>query len=82
MAAFFKNCYYAFEKSRQVCVLFSALVTYRSSRLEVFFKIGALKKFAKFTGRLLCRSFFFDKAASFFYRTLRGTATENNRFMS
>ena len=28
---------------------------------EVFFKIGVLKNFAKFTGKNLCPSVFFDK---------------------
>ena len=30
--------------------------THRSSSSEVFFKIGALKNFAKFTGKHLCSS--------------------------
>ena len=35
----------------------------RSSRPEVFFKKGALTKFAKFTGKHLCQSLFFNKVA-------------------
>ena len=30
---------------------------------QIFFKIGALKNFAKFTGKDLCRSLIFDKVA-------------------
>ena len=36
---------------------------YRSSRPEVFCEIGALKNFAKFTGKHLCQSHFFNKVA-------------------
>ena len=32
--------------------------TFRSSRLQMFFKIGVLKSFANFTGKYLCRSLF------------------------
>ena len=35
----------------------------RSSRQEVFFKKGILRNFAKFTGKRLCQSLFFDKVA-------------------
>ena len=35
----------------------------RSSRSEMFFKIGIPKNFAKFTGKHLCQSHFFDKVA-------------------
>ena len=35
---------------------------FRSSRLEVLCKKGVLKSFAKFTGKSLCQSFFFDRA--------------------
>ena len=34
---------------------------YRSSRPELFCKKGALKNFAKFTGKHLCKSLFFNK---------------------
>ena len=37
--------------------------SYRSSHPEVFFKKGILKNFAKFTGKRLCYSLFFDKVA-------------------
>ena len=36
---------------------------YRSSRLEVFCKKGVLRNFAKFTGKHLCQSLFFNKVA-------------------
>ena len=35
----------------------------RSSRPEVFCKKGVLKKFAKFSGKHLCQSLFFNKVA-------------------
>ena len=45
----------------------------RSSSPEVFCKKGVLKTFAKFTGKHLCQSLFFNKVAgfknTFFYRT-------------
>ena len=34
---------------------------FRSSCLQMFFKIGVLKIFAKFTGKHLCRSLFFNR---------------------
>ena len=36
---------------------------YRSSRSEVFCKKEVLRNFAKFTGKHLCQSFFFNKVA-------------------
>ena len=36
---------------------------FRSSRPEVFCKKGVLKNFAKFKGKHLCQSLFFDKVA-------------------
>ena len=35
----------------------------RSSRTEVFYKTGVLRKFAKFIGKHLCKSLFFNKVA-------------------
>ena len=47
--------------------------SFRSSRPEVFCKKGVLRDFAKFTGKHLCHSLFFNKVAglknSFSYRT-------------
>ena len=37
------------------------LYTFRSSRLQMFFKIGLLKSFANFTEKHLCWSLFFKK---------------------
>ena len=37
---------------------------YRSSRPEVFCKKGVLRNFAKFTGKYLCQSLFFNKVTS------------------
>ena len=39
------------------------LHTFRSSCLQMFFKIGVLKSFANFTGKHLCWSFFLKKLA-------------------
>ena len=44
--------------------------TYRSSRLEVFFKKGVLRNFAKFTEKHLCQSLFFNKVAGLSPATL------------
>ena len=61
--------------------------TARSSRKEVFCKKGVLGNFAKFTGKHLCQSIFFNKVAdlrtqvrkisknTFFYRTPLVTAS-------
>ena len=35
----------------------------RSSRPEVFYKKGVLRNFAKFTGKHLCQSIFFNEVA-------------------
>ena len=39
------------------------LQKYRSSRLEVFCRKGALRNFEKFTGKQLCHSLLFNKVA-------------------
>ena len=39
------------------------LISYRSSRLEVFCKKVVLWNFAKFTGKHLCQTLFFNKVA-------------------
>ena len=38
-------------------------ITFRSSRKEVFCKKGVLRNFAKFTGKHLCQSLFFNNVA-------------------
>ena len=43
---------------------------FRSSRPEVFCKKGVLRNFAKFTGKHLCQSLFFDKVAGLRAATL------------
>ena len=42
----------------------------RSSRPEVFCKKGVLRNFAKLTGKHLCQSFFFNKAATLLKKRL------------
>ena len=39
------------------------IIIWRSSRPEVFCEKGLLRKFAKFTGKHLCQSLFFNKVA-------------------
>ena len=39
------------------------IMNYKTSRLEVFSRKGVLRNFAKFTGKYLCQSLFFYKAA-------------------
>ena len=41
----------------------NVVITDRSSRPEVFCKKGVLRNFAKFTGKHLCQSLFFNKVA-------------------
>ena len=38
-------------------------IHHRSIRPDVFCKTGVLRNFAKFTGKHLCQSIFFDKVA-------------------
>ena len=40
-------------------------IQFRSSRLQMFFKIGRLKYFANFTGKHLCWSLFSIKSQAF-----------------
>ena len=42
---------------------FHMMPTFRSSRPEVFCEKGVLRNFAKFTGKRLCQSLFFNKVA-------------------
>ena len=49
-----------FENERHKSV---SCVDFRSSRPEVFYKKRVLRDFAKFTGKHLCQSLFFDKVA-------------------
>ena len=48
----------------------SQLYQNRSSRPEVFCKKGSLRNFAKFTGKHLCQSLFFNKVAGVSKETL------------
>ena len=55
------NCFYI---SLVLCLrCFTFLAINESSRPELFCKKGVLRKFAKFTGKHLCQSLFFDKIA-------------------
>ena len=72
----------------------STLAKYRNSRPAVFCKKGALKNFAKFTGKYLCQSLFKKETLTqvffcefceifkniYFYRTPLVAASENSLF--
>ena len=49
------------KKNKNVVTL-DALV-FRSSSLQMFYKIGVLENFAKFTEKLLCQGLYFNKVA-------------------
>ena len=58
------NIYFVWVQRINFSKKLSVLVTtLRSSRPEVFCKKGVLRNFAKFTGKHLCQSLFFNKAA-------------------
>ena len=42
---------------------YSAMIAIKKQPPQVFYKKDGLKNFAKFTGKHLCRSLFFDKVA-------------------
>ena len=48
------------------------LKTYRSSCPEAFCKKGVLRNFAKFTGKHLCQSPFFNKVVDLFFNKVEG----------
>ena len=48
---------------RDSSALLDYITKYRSSHTEVFRKKGFLKNFSKFTGKHLCQSLLFNKAA-------------------
>ena len=50
-----------FKERKITSTKFYSILLNRSSRLEVFCKKGVLKNFAKFTGKHLCQSLFFNK---------------------
>ena len=52
----------------------------RSSRSEVFCKKGVLRNFAKFIGKRLCQSLFFDKVAGLRPATLLKKRLWHRRF--
>ena len=52
-------CYKSTIKSN--CILLLCHVRVRSSRHELFWKKSILRHFAKFTGKRLCQSLFFEK---------------------
>ena len=63
--------------SRESAVFEYVETMYRSIRPEVFFQKGVLRNFAKFTGKHLCQSLFFNKVAGLkaMAQTLRETGT-------
>ena len=55
-------------------------VLYGSSHPDVFYKKGALRNFAKFTGKHLCQSLFFNKVAGLRPATLLKKRLWHRRF--
>ena len=51
------------QNHMKITELFSP--NFRSGQSQMFFKIGVLKVFAKFTGKPLCQSLFFNKVTKF-----------------
>ena len=64
-------------ESKNSSMPFSSLILSRSSRPKVFFKTGALKDFAKFTGKYLVFSYRFCEIfkKTYFQEHLRTTAS-------
>ena len=60
----------AISQSSYCCFSYIILLTGRSSPPEVFCKKRFLRNFAKFTGKHLCQSLFFNKVAGLRHATL------------
>ena len=58
-------------------------IIFRSSRWEVFYEKGVLNIFAKFTGKHLCKSLFFNRPATLFNKRLwhRGFPVNFEKFL-
>ena len=56
--------FYLFLKSSKTFIVSLTIEILWSSHLKVFYKKGVLKIFAKFTGKNLCHSLFFNKVIS------------------
>ena len=52
-----------FESEKRLIVTYILSLDFQKQPTEVFYKKGVLKKFVKFTGKLLCWSLFFNKVA-------------------
>ena len=65
-----KSKQFALERKPNTGKIFHTCIFPRCSRSELFCKKGVLKNFAKFTGKHLCQSLFFDKAAGLRSATL------------
>ena len=59
---FFSTIHYFAEYLPAASLSFNYLI-FRSSRPDVFCKYGVLRNFAKFTGKHLCQSLYFNKVA-------------------
>ena len=60
-----KKCMFrAVEEKRAKFVLFVSFLIIKSSCSQMFYKMDGLNFFAKFSGKLLCPSLFFNKVAS------------------
>ena len=57
------DCFYNFVITLMIIFTFITFTTIRSSRSQMFYKIGVLKNVANLTGKHLCWSTFFNKVA-------------------
>ena len=57
-----------------------SLINHQKQPLEVFFKKGALRNFAKFTEKHLCQSLFFNKVYEKYLKTLLKKILWHRRF--
>ena len=86
---FFKVCitfiiififFHMLNEVNLICFHILSLGRGRSSRSQIFFKIGVLKKFTIFTGKLLCWSLFLMKLQAFMPATLLKKRLQHRRF--
>ena len=81
---FFSKCDQILKKSLMenfiFCAVYKKLSIFRSSRFQIFFKIGVLKNFANFLENHMCRSLFFDKVARLRSATLLKKRLWQSRF--
>ena len=82
MSVYITNFVYQFSchTSNNATILIFFLAVFRSSRPEVFCKKGALRNFAKFTGKHLHQSLIYNKVAGLMPATLSKMGLWNSYF--